>query len=128
MASHSIFGRAESAAKIGQKRHRVENEGDNTVASVPSAKRQRARNRVLKPRDSNIQVPDQLRICRLQPHVFPSCSDVPREFPYSESEITILKVIGSGDHSIVYRIAAGERTFVLKVVSICTQYAHMFNQ
>jgi hypothetical protein len=128
MASHSVFGAAEIAAKIGQKRDRVENEGDETGASAPRAKRRRAHTRVLKPRDGNIQVPDQLRICRVSPHFLPSCSDVPREFPYSESEITILKVIGSGDHSMVYRIAAGERTFVLKVVSIRTHYGRMSNQ
>jgi hypothetical protein len=58
-----------------------------------------------------------------------SRSDMPREFEYSESEIEVLKVIGSGDHSVVYRIAAGGRTFALKVVSIRTLFknSRIFN-
>jgi hypothetical protein len=57
-----------------------------------------------------------------------SYPDMPREFEYSESEIKVLKVIGSGDHSVVYRIAAGGRTFALKVVSIRTLFnSHMFD-
>ncbi|KAG4431976.1 hypothetical protein IFR05_012549 [Cadophora sp. M221] len=72
---------------------------------------------ILQPRDSNIQLLDQLSGSKATPLAFLGCSDVPREFEYSESEIKILKVIGSGHHSVVYHIAAGGRTFALKVVT-----------
>ena len=36
--------------------------------------------------------------------------------------IKILKIIGSGDHTVVYRITAGGGIFTLKVVSILTLY------
>ena len=102
------------------KRERVQNEGDESIVSVPRAKRQHANTGILQPRDINIRLLDQLARSKAIPPSFPAYSDVPREFEYSESEIKILKVIGSGDHAVVYRIAAGGKTFALKVVSICT--------
>ncbi|KAH9214676.1 hypothetical protein DL95DRAFT_251159, partial [Leptodontidium sp. 2 PMI_412] len=95
-----------------------QNEGDESIAFT--VKRQRANPLTLQPRDSNIQPLDQLTGSKTTPLACLGCSDVPREFEYSESEIKILKVIGSGDHSVVYRIAAGGRTFALKVASIRT--------
>lgn len=74
------------------------------------------------PRDNNVQFVDQ--ISRSKPITFASTghSNAPCEFHFSESEIKILKVIGHGYHSVVFRIAAGERTYALKVVSIRTFY------
>jgi hypothetical protein len=126
MGSDSVSGTASIAAKADNartsshlKRERVQNEGDESIASVPRAKRQRVNPHILQPPDSNLQLLDQLPGSKLIPLAFAG-SDAPREFQYSESEIKILKVIGSGDHSVVFRIAAGGRTFALKVVSIRT--------
>ncbi|TAQ90798.1 hypothetical protein B7494_g867 [Chlorociboria aeruginascens] len=58
---------------------------------------------------------------RPTPPAFPGCSDVSHEFEYSESEIKILKIIGAGDHAVVYRMAAGGRTFALKVNEAISQ-------
>jgi hypothetical protein len=120
MGSNVVSGAVDIAAKAGRKRRRVQNERDQSIASTPRTKRQRANPRILQPRDSNVQLLDQLTGSKATPLDFLSCLDVPREFEYSESEIKILKVIRSGDHSVVYRIAAGGRTFALKVVSIRT--------
>jgi hypothetical protein len=53
------------------------------------------------------------RLSKAIPPSFLACSDVIREFEYSETEIKILKVIGSGDHAVVYRITAGGKSFAL---------------
>jgi len=42
---------------------------------------------------------------------------VRREFEYLESEIKILKVIGSGDYAVVYRITAGGKALKEQLVS-----------
>ncbi len=120
MGSDSVSGTPSSRLK----RERVQNEGDKSITSVPQAKRQRVNPRILQPRDSNVQLLDQLSRSRAIPLAFTSYSDAPRQFEYSESEIKILKVIGCGDHSVVFRIAAGGRTFALKVVSIRLETAH----
>ena len=120
MGSDTVSGAVDISAKAGRKRRRVQNEGDESITSAPRAKRQRANPRILQPHDSNVQLLDPLTRSKATPLAFLGCCDVPREFEYSESEIKILKVIGSGDHSVVYRIAAGGKTFALKVVSVGT--------
>ncbi|KAH9204420.1 hypothetical protein DL95DRAFT_471502 [Leptodontidium sp. 2 PMI_412] len=122
MGSDSVSRAADIAEKAGNtpassrpKRERVQNQGHESITCMPRAKRQRANPRILQPRDSNVRLLDQLTRSKATPPAFPGWSDVPREFEYSESEIKILKVIGSGDHAVVYRIAAGGRTFALKV-------------
>ncbi|KAJ8059164.1 hypothetical protein OCU04_012138 [Sclerotinia nivalis] len=77
------------------------------------AKRQRAaKTTILQPRDLNADQPIASEATLLTSC---DCSGVPQKFKYLESEITILDVIGSGDHAMVYRIAAGGRTFALKI-------------
>lgn len=112
MGSESVSRSASIATKRGR-------EGDESI-TLPRAKRHRANPGILQPLDINIQPPEKLAGSKAIPPPFPACSDVTREFGYSEREIKILKVIGSGDHAVVYRIAAGGKTFALKVVSIRT--------
>jgi hypothetical protein len=104
------------------KRQRVQYQGDESITSAPRAKHQRSNATILQPHDSNVRPQDQVTRLKATPPSLTSCSDVPREFEYSESEIKVLRVIGSGDHAVVYRIAAGGRTFALKVVSTRTLY------
>lgn len=112
----SIAAEEDTARTSHLKRGRVRNEGDESI-TLPRAKRQRVRTGILQPRDINIRFLDKLAEPKAIPLSVSACSDVPREFEFSETEIKILKVIGSGDHAVVYRIAAGGKTFALKVVS-----------
>jgi len=117
----SIGTKADDArTSLHLKRERVQNDGNESITSSPRVKRQCANAGILQPRDINIRFPDQLARSKEILPSLPPRSAVLREFEYTESEIKILKVIGSGDHAIVYRIAAGGNTFALKVVSICT--------
>ncbi|KFY95266.1 hypothetical protein V500_02863 [Pseudogymnoascus sp. VKM F-4518 (FW-2643)] len=110
----SIATKEDAARTLHPKRGRVQNEGDESI-TLPRAKRHRANTGILQPRDINIRPLDKLAGSKAIPPPYPACSDVTREFEYSETEIKILKVIGSGDHAVVYRIAAGGKTFALKV-------------
>ncbi|KFY56416.1 hypothetical protein V496_06707 [Pseudogymnoascus sp. VKM F-4515 (FW-2607)] len=110
----SIATKEDAARTSHPKRGRVQNEGDVSI-TLPRAKRHRANTGILQPLDINIRLLDKLAGSKAIPPPFPACSDVTREFEYSETEIKILKVIGSGDHAVVYRISAGGKTFALKV-------------
>ncbi|APA09043.1 predicted protein [Sclerotinia sclerotiorum 1980 UF-70] len=94
------------------KRSPDQNQGDESSSSS-QAKRQRvAETTILQLRDLNA---DQAIASEKTLFTSFDCSGVPQKFKYSESEITILEVIGPRDHSMVYRISAGGRKFALKI-------------
>ena len=67
----------------------------------------------LQPRDGNIQQLSQVEQEERN-------SSLVAEFDVPESEIRIVGLIGTGDHSLVYRITAGGQTYALKVVRVFT--------
>lgn len=107
MASDSIPGAADAATKAENtstsaytKRKRAHYQGDDAITLALGAKRRRVNPTILQPRDSNIQLQVQVTQSSATPPSSLEDSHLLREFEYSESEIRILKVIGSGDHSI----------------------------
>jgi hypothetical protein len=124
-----VSGAASTAPKAGDaplslhvKRKRRNCEDDDAVALVPGLNPQCADSTTLQPHDNNIQLREELTEPKATVPSLRKSSHLLRKFEYSESEISILEVIGSGDHAVVYRIAAGGRTFALKVVSTCGLY------
>jgi len=129
MGSDSVSGAADTATKTGNvpasshaKRKRVYCQGNDAITLALGVKRRRANSTILQVLDNNIRLREEATMPKAIPPPFPDGSHLLRKFEYSESEIRILEVIGSGDHAVVYRIAAGGRTFALKVVSIRILY------
>ena len=125
MSSDSLPGAADTATKAGNipsssraKRKRVYCQGNDAITLALGVKRRRANSTILQLLDNNIRLREEATMPKAIPPSFPDGSHLLCKFEYSESEIRILEVIGSGDHAVVYRIAAGGRTFALKVVSI----------
>ena len=125
MGSDSVSGAADTAAKAGNvptslhaRRKRVYCQGNKAITLTLGVRRQRTNSTMLQLLDNNIRLREEATKPKAIPPFSPDGSHLLRKFEYSESEISILEVIGSGDHAVVYRIAAGGRTFALKVVSI----------
>lgn len=129
MGSDSVSRAADTATKADNaptsshaKRKRVYCQGNDVITLALGVKRRRANSTILQPRDDNVRLREEATKPKATPPSSPDGSHLLRKFEYSESEISILEVIGSGDHAVVYRIAAGGRTFALKVVSIRILY------
>jgi hypothetical protein len=127
MASNFIPGAADTANKASSaralsctKRKHVLDDDEITVAS--GVKHRRVHSTILQSRNSNIGPRGRGTRSEATPPSSRNGSDTLREFEYSESEIKILEVLGSGDHAIVCRISAGGRTFALKMASMHMLY------
>lgn len=122
MGSDSVSGAADTATKVVNvlisshaKRKRVSCQDKDAITLALGVKRRRADSTILQLLDNNIRLREEATMPKAIPPSFLDGSHLLRKFEYSESEIRILEVIGSGDHAVVYRIAAGGRTFALKV-------------
>ncbi|PQE30027.1 hypothetical protein CJF32_00009484 [Rutstroemia sp. NJR-2017a WRK4] len=99
---------------LTSKRERHDNLDGDVPPETDQPKRQRAKMTSLQSCDLSVPPVHAIRNISAGSTSFePSKS--PQQFGYSESEIQLLRVIGSGDHAIVYRISAGDKTFALKI-------------
>jgi hypothetical protein len=101
---------------LTSKRGHDDNSNGDVLPETDRSKRQRVNTTTLQSCDLSALPVHAIRSISAAP-TSPKSSDSPQQFEYPESEIKLLRVIGSGDHAIVYRVCAGDKTFAIKVVS-----------